>query len=68
MIEPLTEREAKIATLIGEGFDNKEIATRLNMKYQSVRHDVSEIYLKTGVSRRAELYKLFAKTDSGEQE
>jgi len=51
----LTPKEVQIVALIGEGFKNKEIATKLDTKEQVVKNYLRGIYDKTGVSDRLEL-------------
>jgi DNA-binding CsgD family transcriptional regulator len=49
----LTAREAEIASLVGEGLSNAEIAERLVLSQKTVAHHVSAILGKLGVRRRA---------------
>ena len=51
----LTPKEVQIVALVGEGFKNKEIATKLDTKEQVVKNYLRGIYDKTGVSDRLEL-------------
>lgn len=50
---PLTPREREIATLIGRGYSNREIADRLFMSQGTVRNYISIIYGKIGTSDRS---------------
>jgi DNA-binding NarL/FixJ family response regulator len=43
----LTRREVKITKLIIDGYSNKEIATRLNISFHTVRNHRHNILLKT---------------------
>ena len=54
-IASLTVREREVITLIGEGLRNKEIAGRLSVRETTVRHHLTSIYDKLGVSDRLEL-------------
>jgi two-component system, NarL family, nitrate/nitrite response regulator NarL len=54
-ISSLTRRELEVVALIGEGIKNKEIAGRLFISETTVRHHLTSIYDKLGVSDRVEL-------------
>jgi DNA-binding NarL/FixJ family response regulator len=56
-IATLTEREREVISLVGEGLKNKEIASRLRpfISETTVRHHLTSIYDKLGVSDRLEL-------------
>jgi DNA-binding NarL/FixJ family response regulator len=51
----LSERENEVLELIGEGLKNTEIASRLSISEVTVRHHLTSIYRKLGVSDRLEL-------------
>jgi two-component system nitrate/nitrite response regulator NarL len=51
----LTEREREVVGLIGEGLRNKQIAERLFISEITVRHHLTSIFDKLGVSDRFEL-------------
>jgi DNA-binding NarL/FixJ family response regulator len=55
----LTRRERQIVALLMEACSNKEIASRLGVKDQTVKNQLSALYHKAGVSSRLELV-LFA--------
>jgi two-component system nitrate/nitrite response regulator NarL len=55
----LTRREREILTLVVEGDTNKGIARRLSVGQDTVKHHLTSIFNKTGVSSRLEL-ALFA--------
>ena len=55
----LTPREIEIVEAIAAGDSNRDIATRLNISLQTVKHHLTSIFDKTGVSSRLEL-ALFA--------
>ena len=54
-IASLTERELEVIVLIGEGRKNKQIAARLFISEATVRHHLTSIFEKLGVSDRLEL-------------
>ena len=53
----LTARELEIVTLIGRGLRNKEIASRLSIREQTVKVHLSHIYAKLGVEGRLALLR-----------
>jgi len=55
----LTPREVEIVDAIAAGDSNREIAERLNISLQTVKHHLTSIFDKTGTSSRLEL-ALFA--------
>jgi two-component system, NarL family, nitrate/nitrite response regulator NarL len=55
----LTSREIEIVEAITSGDSNRDIATRLNISLQTVKHHLTSIFDKTGTSSRLEL-ALFA--------
>jgi len=55
----LTPRELEIVTLVVAGYSNPDIAQRFSISGQTVKHHVSNIFDKLGVSNRLEL-ALFA--------
>ena len=55
----LTPRELEITTTIAAGYSNKEIAQKFTISEDTVKHHLSNIFNKTGVSSRLEL-ALFA--------
>jgi DNA-binding NarL/FixJ family response regulator len=55
----LTPRELEIVTLVVAGYSNPDIAQRCSISEQTVKHHVSNIFDKLGVSNRLEL-ALFA--------
>jgi DNA-binding CsgD family transcriptional regulator len=54
----LTGREMEVCCLIKDGFDNKEIASRLFISLHAVKNHVRHIYQKMGVHTRAQLVAL----------
>ena len=51
----LTPRELEIAAAIADGASNRELAERLTIGLQTVKHHLASIFIKTGVSTRLEL-------------
>jgi DNA-binding NarL/FixJ family response regulator len=54
-ITQLSEREKDVIRLIGQGFKNKKISTQLCISETTVRHHLTSIYNKLGVTDRLEL-------------
>jgi DNA-binding NarL/FixJ family response regulator len=54
-IDDLSEREKQIIGYIGQGYKNKKIAEHLCISETTVRHHLSSIYSKLGVTDRLEL-------------
>jgi two-component system nitrate/nitrite response regulator NarL len=55
----LTQRELEVVQLVAEGYSNKDIAGRLAIREDTVKHHLSHAFDKTGTSSRVEL-ALFA--------
>jgi DNA-binding CsgD family transcriptional regulator len=55
---PLTEREAEIVMLIGEGFSNRAVAERLTLSVRTVESHIYRAMMKTGTASRDELATL----------
>ena len=51
----LTRRELEIITQVAEGCTNKNIAEKLSIAEQTVKHHLTSIFQKVGVSNRLEL-------------
>jgi len=51
----LTPREGQVVRFIGQGASNREIATRLGVSVDTVKHHLTSVYSKLGVSSRLEL-------------
>jgi len=49
---PLSERELEILRYIAQGWSNKRIAVLLGIGHQSVKNNVSVIFVKLGVNNR----------------
>ncbi len=54
MIEPLTEREIEVISLIAAGLTNKDIAAELIIAPGTVKRHAHNIYTKLNVSNRTE--------------
>lgn len=54
-IESLTQRERQVASLICQGLQNEEVGKRLFISETTVRHHLTSIFAKIGVSNRLEL-------------
>jgi DNA-binding NarL/FixJ family response regulator len=54
-IATLTKREREVITLVAQSLKNRAIADRLFIREATVRHHLSSIFDKLGVSDRAEL-------------
>jgi DNA-binding NarL/FixJ family response regulator len=52
---PLSLREKQVASLVSQGFRNKEIAERMFISEQTVKNHLHNIFDKLGVSDRLEL-------------
>jgi two-component system nitrate/nitrite response regulator NarL len=55
----LTARELEIVSAVVAGYSNREIAAHLKISEDTVKHHLSNIFNKTGVSSRLQL-ALFA--------
>ncbi|HMS82099.1 MAG TPA: response regulator transcription factor [Nitrospira sp.] len=53
--EALTEREREVIRLVGQGLSNKDIAYHLSISGSTVRHHLTNIFDKLGVSNRQNL-------------
>ncbi len=51
----LTEREREVIRLVGQGLSNKDIAYQLSIADSTVRHHLTNIFNKVGVSNRQKL-------------
>lgn len=61
-LDPLTEREREVLTLVAEGLGNEEIADRLYLSPATARTHISRILTKLDVRNRAQLVVLAYET------
>ncbi|WP_166259778.1 LuxR C-terminal-related transcriptional regulator [Marinobacter salicampi] len=54
LVEPLSQREEEVLSLINEGLPNKEIALRMNVAATTVKAHIRNLYGKLDVSSRTE--------------
>ncbi len=54
-VSPLSPREREIALLVAGGASNREIGERLYLSVRTVENHVRNVFLKLGISRRAEM-------------
>ena len=55
LLNHLTQRECEIVKLVGKGLNTRQIAKRLFLSESTIRHYLTSIYEKVGVSSRLEL-------------
>lgn len=60
----LTQRERQVFELLGEGLSNLEIATRVGLSENTVKHYMTPLLQKLGVRNRTEAALLAQKRDS----
>src|SRR5487761_763630 len=61
IISDLTPQERKILALVGEGLTNRQIAERVHLADKTVKNYVSNILMKLGLERRAEVAAFVAR-------
>ena len=61
----LSDRETEIAVMLYEGFNNRQIASALNLSEGTSRNYISAIYMKLGCDNRADAIKKMRETISG---
>ena len=54
----LTEREREVATLASQGLRNKEIAERLHISENTVKHHLKIAFQKMNIDRRSKLVEM----------
>jgi two-component system nitrate/nitrite response regulator NarL len=50
----LTPREREVMELVGQGLSNKHIGLRLELQEKTVKHHMTQILTKLGVTNRTE--------------
>lgn len=56
-LQELSNREKEVLCLLAQGFENKEIASKLFIAEQTVKNHISIIYSKLGVHDRLQAYR-----------
>ncbi|MEU6540503.1 LuxR family transcriptional regulator [Streptomyces sp. NPDC047000] len=64
---PLSAREKEIASLIGPGLTNQQIAERMKISVKTVETHMGRIFKKLGVKSRAQVVLFLSLTDSEEK-
>ncbi|MDO3722358.1 LuxR C-terminal-related transcriptional regulator [Marinobacter sp. chi1] len=54
LVEPLSQRELEVLSLINDGYANKEIAAKMDVAPATVKAHIRNLYGKLGVKRRTE--------------
>jgi DNA-binding NarL/FixJ family response regulator len=62
----LTEQEGRILALVAEGLTNRQVAEQVHLAEKTVKNYVSNILMKLGLSRRAEVAAYMARKRSRE--
>ncbi len=62
----LNEREREVARWVGLGKTNPEIAQITDMSESTVKHNLTEIFNKLGVSNRAQLLRCLLENETGQ--
>ena len=63
-LDALTDQEAKILDLIGEGLTNRQIGERLHLAEKTVKNYVSSLLAKMGMERRTQAAAYVARRDA----
>ncbi len=63
----LTSQERKVLNLVAEGLTNRQIGERVHLAEKTVKNYVSNILMKLGLSRRAEVAAYMAKRHGSSQ-
>lgn len=59
---PLTDREAEVVMLIGEGLSNRAVAERLTLSIRTIESHIYRAMMKTGTTSRDELAALMPRS------
>lgn len=62
----LTSQEREIASMVGEGMSNRSAAERLHLSARTIEYHLSKVYVKLGVSNRAQLARVVAEVGSSD--
>jgi two-component system nitrate/nitrite response regulator NarL len=62
----LDERQRRILRLVSRGLSNKEIAIELALQEKTIKHHLTRIFSKLGVSNRTEAAMAFSKSDGAD--
>jgi two-component system response regulator DevR len=68
IINDLTPQERKILALVAEGMTNRQIASKVSLADKTVKNYVSNILMKLGLERRAEVAALVARRNEAPPE
>jgi DNA-binding NarL/FixJ family response regulator len=63
MFSKLTKRETEVLYLISEGYQNKNIASKLSLSEHTIKLHIHHIISKLGVSNRTEAAAIFIQTE-----
>jgi DNA-binding NarL/FixJ family response regulator len=66
MDESLTPHQLNLARLVTEGYINKEIACLLDIKYGTIKNQISDILKKLKLPNRTALAVWYLKNQGGE--
>lgn len=59
VIQTLAPRERQVVQCVAEGYTNREIALQLGISAHTVRNILATVFIKTGVSNRVVLARLY---------
>ena len=64
-VATLTRREREVADLVSKGLRNRDVAARLFISEVTVRHHLTRVFEKLGVTNRVELLGFERHVDAG---